>query len=195
MKKTLKDKAFCDIHRGIESWPKVFLKDVAEAVKELKEEFDFSKRNLNIKANRDGLIDKIFGKFNHSPHLDDGIESPLVSLIKGLPASNVGDEDKEPEGATCTNSSGSDNPKGCWECDGTGRVMIPCPEKRKGCLVYHTKSCPECQGDICECGHPGSMHGDNEYTHVGECYFQLNLEKKEAMKMRFCGCRKFKQKK
>ena len=24
--------------------------------------------------------------------------------------------------------------------------------------------------EICECGHPASMHSNGEYTHCGECY-------------------------
>ena len=34
--------------------------------------------------------------------------------------------------------------KKCDRCGGTGEIPIPCPENRRGCLVYHFKKC-ECK--------------------------------------------------
>ena len=176
---TLKDKAYINPKYNVEM---ILSKDVAEAVKELKEGNKIQLGSLlssillwflsdNIKVDekrlkrmfegylKGGFIDKIFGDFE----------------IKKMPD-------------VLFKPSGSDNQKGC------GKWYLKEIEKglNEPCLCGRHGSCPECQGDVCECGHPGSMHGDNEYTHTGECYFQLNLEKKDAMKMRFCGCRKFK---
>lgn len=32
------------------------------------------------------------------------------------------------------------------ECDGSGRVQIPCPTNKPGCCVCHYGPCPECRG-------------------------------------------------
>lgn len=41
------------------------------------------------------------------------------------------------------------------------------------------------------CGHDSEWHSDGNYTGIGECFIQMNNEKKDLKKMKFCGCRKF----
>lgn len=36
----------------------------------------------------------------------------------------------------------------CKLCDGRGTIGAPCPEGRRGCLVYHTQPCPYCAGEF-----------------------------------------------
>ncbi|KKN67023.1 hypothetical protein LCGC14_0465770 [marine sediment metagenome] len=164
---TLKDKErdsyfFSDYIKVIKT------KDIAKAVKELKEDLKCYCENAYRCPNCNFIlkVDKIFGDFN-----DNSPQSVLENS-----------EDKEPEDELGKNlsrnlsadSSGSDNQKGC------GKWYLKEIEKglNEPCLCGRHGSCPECQGDVCECGHDKEKHFSDK---MGELCGDLK-----------CRCKKFK---
>ncbi len=180
----------------------------AEAVKKLKYKFLLKCSKAKDYLKLEIIIKEVFGDF------DD--HSSQINKHKNVLSSEDKESEDDSNSRLFCDSSGSPNIDIQWGLDNTRGSKKGCGKSNIKYYCGIEYDCgsycngelvlcyPKCQGDdsvpekqvqkddVCECGHPGSMHGDNEYTHTGECYFQLNSEKKDAMKMGFCGCRKFK---
>lgn len=168
--KTLKEKRVIDLVHGCYVYPEVhvakFLEDLKDMIVRHYSLNNRTKQRLSIlkRINKLSGFDQVGSEEYHSP-------------IQGC-------LDKEPS----TRREGSDN-QGC------GKWFIDHCGLGGSCGEYGL--CPKCQKarpNVCECGHSGGMHGDGEYTHTGECVWQLNDEKNDAKKMEFCKCKKYKQK-
>ena len=53
----------------------------------------------------------------------------------------------------------------CRDCVGSGFVPDVCPDRRAGCLVYHTRQCPYCRGKGTEIIEAERVAGDTSPAH------------------------------